>query len=139
MAVLTIEDFTGNTQVGSFSREHYERFKQFIQPDTILFFRGKLNANDTMGGGGGAGNGNGNGNAARPEGEDAGRPPSIAIMPDEIMTVEAAAERFVSDVTLLLDENEVLPAINGKNGAHALQMGTGMATATSRPRPTAAD
>ena len=106
MAVLTIEDFSGNTQAVIFPRT-YKIYAHLLQPDTILFFKGKLKSNE-MGGGGA----NGKDNAARAEGDDS-RPPQLAIMPDEIMSVEEAAERFVSDVTLLLDEQD--PAKTNKN------------------------
>ena len=91
MAVLTVEDFSGNTQVVVFPKT-YEKFKQLLQPDAILFFKGRLKSNETNGGGGNGG--------------DENRPASMAIAADEIMTVEAAAERYVSDVTVMLDEHD---------------------------------
>ena len=72
---------------------------------------------------------NGKDNAARAEGDDS-RPPQLAIMPDEIMSVQEAAERFVSDITLLLDEQDpaLVAKVNGKTGPPRSTVG---ATATS--------
>ena len=122
MAVLTVEDFSGNTQVVVFPKT-YDRFKQLLQPDTILFFKGRLKSNEMNGGAGGA-NGKGGANGANAEGDDA-RPPSLAIMADEIMTVDEAAERYVSDVTLLLDEQDCAGEKVAKQNGHPNGNGSG--------------
>jgi hypothetical protein len=131
MAVLTVEDFSGNTQVVVFPKT-YDRFKQLLQPDTILFFKGRLKSNEMNGGNGNGGGGNAGGNAANANGDDA-RPPSLAIMADEIMSVEEAAERYVSDVTVLLDEHEPdagagageTPAPQAQKAAPSMENGNG--------------
>jgi len=45
MAVLTVEDFTGQTQVVVFPRT-YERYKELLKPDTVIFVRGKIKQGD---------------------------------------------------------------------------------------------
>jgi hypothetical protein len=84
----------------------YEKFKHLLAPDTILFFRGKLKANDQGGGGGNAA-------ATKPAGETS--TPTYSIMPDEIMDVATAAGRYVSEISLALTESEALEQIVIKN------------------------
>ncbi|HYF51577.1 MAG TPA: DNA polymerase III subunit alpha, partial [Planctomycetota bacterium] len=95
MAVLTIEDFSGSMQCVCFPKT-YAKFKELLAPDRILFFRGKIKA-DQMGQ-----NGGGNGNASAQNGE-AG-PVTYSIMPDEIMPPDVAAQRYASDVLVRIDE-----------------------------------
>jgi DNA polymerase III alpha subunit len=91
MAILTVEDFTGSTKAVVFPR-CYARFKDLLAPDRIVFLRGKVKV-DEMGGGGGR---------KQEDGESAG--PQMTLMPDEILTPEQAAELFVSDVALTLND-----------------------------------
>jgi DNA polymerase-3 subunit alpha len=88
MAILTIEDFTGNTQCVIFPRT-YNKYKDLLKPDTILFFKGKIKAND-MGGGG----------RKAPEGE--GAAPTVSVLADEVITVEAAAAQYVSEMSVAI-------------------------------------
>ncbi|MFH0940182.1 MAG: DNA polymerase III subunit alpha [Planctomycetota bacterium] len=101
MAVLNVEDFTGNTQVVIFPRA-YEKFKNLLQPDQILFFYGKTKISDY--------------NAATSSRADAENDevPTVTIMSDEILTVEAAAQRFIGEVSFNLSAE-----FNGHDHAEA--------------------
>ena len=94
MAVLVVEDFSANTQVVVFPRT-YQKFQALMQPDRILFFRGKIKAND-MG-------------APNPKaGEDSGAPstPQVSLLADELLTPDQAAERYTGDVSFQFDDSE---------------------------------
>lgn len=97
MAVLTVEDFTANTQVVIFPRT-FEKVKDLIQPDRILFFRGKIKANE-MGGGK---------TEPRPPGsgevETEAPPAQVSIMADDVLTPEQVAERHIGDVIFTIEE-----------------------------------
>jgi DNA polymerase-3 subunit alpha len=95
MAIVGIEDFTGSMQCVVFPRM-YDKYKEMLTPDRILFFRGKIRADMNSSG---ANNG-----AQRNQGEEAPRP-TLNIFPDEIMTVEAAAERYTGSLTLAIETN----------------------------------
>ena len=97
MAVLTIEDFTANTQAVIFPRT-FEKVKDLMQPDRILFFRGKVKAIE-MGGGK---------SEPRPPGsaeaETEAPPAQISIMVDDVLTPEQVAERHIGDVIITIEE-----------------------------------
>jgi DNA polymerase-3 subunit alpha len=111
MAILTIEDFSGSTQAVVFPRT-YDKFKELIQPDRILFFRGKIKADMNSGGGANGAQRN------QTPGEEAPRA-AINILPDEILTVEAAAERYTGSLMLSIGADG-----NG-NGAEGKSNGNG--------------
>jgi len=95
MAILTVEDFTGNTKAVIFPRT-YARFKDVITPERILFFRGKVKIDE------------GAGVRKKDEGEE-GSGPQMTLMPDEILLPEQAAEVFVSNVSLTITDNPMTP------------------------------
>ncbi|HLX62620.1 MAG TPA: DNA polymerase III subunit alpha [Planctomycetota bacterium] len=96
MAVLTVEDFTASTQVVVFPRT-YEKYKQLVQPDRILFVRGKIKAND-MGP---------RGNAAPANGEaESDSAAQVSIIAEELFTADDAAARHVAEVVFTFEEIE---------------------------------
>jgi DNA polymerase III alpha subunit len=102
MAVLTVEDFSGSTQVVCFPRT-YDKFKELIQPDRILFFRGRLKQDNGGGNGGGA-----------PKAEDGEAPAvQVSLAADEVLEPDQAALRHVTDVSFTFD-NDDLPAPDEK-------------------------
>ncbi|MCY3022331.1 MAG: DNA polymerase III subunit alpha [Planctomycetota bacterium] len=102
MAVLTVEDFSGTAQVVVFPRV-YEKCKDLLQPDRILFVRGTVKMQE--GGGGGQ----------KEEGEGSGSP-KVSIMAEQLLSVEQAAQEFVSDVGLVIN------ARNGSGGGAQAQV-----------------
>ncbi len=108
MAVLTVEDFTANTQVVIFPRT-YEKYKDMLQPDRILFFRGKVKANE-MGGGGGA--------TKTAEGETESPAAQVSLLADSVLTPDEAANLHVADVIFLIEETE--PNASAANPVAAL-------------------
>ena len=92
MGVLTIEDFTGSTEVVLFPKT-FDKVKDLVAPDRILFFRGKIKANE-MGGGAPK--------AADAEGE--AQKPQVSILADDALTPEQVAERHISDVIFTVEE-----------------------------------
>jgi DNA polymerase-3 subunit alpha len=100
MAVLNIEDFSGSAQVLVWPRV-YDRFKNLLQPDSILFFRGRLKLNEPAGGESG-----GNGGDSEKK-----RRPAATILADQVMTAEQAAQKYVRGLVLEL----------GNDGAERVQ------------------
>ncbi|MBE7463826.1 MAG: DNA polymerase III subunit alpha [Planctomycetes bacterium] len=83
MAVLDLEDWeNGSIQAVIFPKT-YTKYRELIQPDRILFFRGRLKRSE-MGGG------------------------ELTIMADELMTVEDAVRRFLGSIVITLREDEAL-------------------------------
>ncbi|MEI6235864.1 MAG: DNA polymerase III subunit alpha [Planctomycetota bacterium] len=109
MAVLTVEDFTANTQVVIFPRT-FEKVKDLIGQDKILFFRGKVKANE-MGGGAKE-------KAPTGDGEQEAPAAQVSIMADDVMTPEQVAERHVGEVVFTIEETP--PGEAGPNPGAAL-------------------
>ncbi|HEY3324014.1 MAG TPA: DNA polymerase III subunit alpha [Planctomycetota bacterium] len=86
MAILNVEDFSGSMQVVVFPRT-YEKCKQLLAPDAMLFFRGKVKANE-MGMGGGR-------NADK---ENA--TPTVSLLAEEVFTIQDAADRHASEISI---------------------------------------
>ena len=113
MAVLVVEDFGGSTQAVIFPRT-YKEYKDLLTPDRILFFRGKIKA-DEMGGNGGRGS------AAAPGEAEIEEPSSapVSILVDKIFTVEEAALAYVGGLSLILNEDENQNAAKASSALHA--------------------
>ncbi len=128
MAILTVEDFTANTQVVLFPRT-FDKVKDLIQPDRILFFRGKIKAND-MGGAGGGG-----GAAKAVEGETESPAAQVSIMADDVLTPEMVAERHVGDVIFTIEETP-LGEPNPNAGAALTKLNAVLQLLKSKPGKT---
>ncbi|MBI3829419.1 MAG: hypothetical protein HY291_07875 [Planctomycetes bacterium] len=87
MAVLDIEDFSGSTQAVVFPRT-YEKYKELIKPDVILFFRGKIKNGD-MG---------------------------LSLLVEELFTLDDAVRRHLSAISITLRQDDPQLALGPKNG-----------------------
>lgn len=93
MAVLIVEDFSANTQAVVFPRA-YEKLKAKLQPDCILFFKGKIKASD-MGSAPKAAEESGESGAAQ-----------VSLLVDDVLTPDEAAERYAAELSLQFDDSE---------------------------------
>ncbi|MCW8131325.1 MAG: DNA polymerase III subunit alpha [Planctomycetota bacterium] len=91
MAVLTIEDFSGTAQAVVFPRV-YDKYKEFVKTDVVLFFRGKIK-NDDRG---------------------------VSLLVEEIFNLEEAVRRHLSAIQITLRQDQPAPrkghAVAKKNG-----------------------
>ncbi|MCZ7645072.1 MAG: DNA polymerase III subunit alpha [Planctomycetota bacterium] len=93
MAVLDLEDWENGSMQAVVFPKTYAKFRELIQPDRILFFRGKIKHSDLSGG--------------------------ASVMADEIFTVEDAVRRYLSAIVITLREPQQAAPSNGNgNGKH---------------------
>ncbi|HYG73574.1 MAG TPA: DNA polymerase III subunit alpha [Planctomycetota bacterium] len=125
MAILSIEDFTGSMQAVIFPRA-YARFKDLLAPDRILFFKGKVKAD--------------NGGMVKKQDAEGG-PPPMSLLVDDILTVDAAAAIYTKEVGIAVSPNGI--SKNTKAGAqngngHGNGNGNSKAKSDAPANPTAA-
>ena len=75
MAVLSVEDFSGTTQIVVFPRT-YERYKDLLKPDVVLFFRSKLKKDER----------------------------GLSLAAEEVFTLDDAVQRYASALTITIND-----------------------------------